>query len=540
MSLDFSAARFKPFEHQIVGTEFILNREFSGNFDEMGMGKSKQVIDAAMFMFVAGHINQVMVLCPAAVRDVWYDDEFGQLADHLWPGTNHDIFEYHGKGRVWTFGEKTGARLQWVITNYDWVRDTDRLDYLRSIASRKTLLVVDESSFVKNAKSQQAKATLKLRNKCGFVVLLNGTPISQSPGDMYAQGQIMSKTILECPRYRQFKDRYCVMGGYLGKEVKEWVNLEDLQKRFAPHVIRRLKADCLDLPKKMPPVALEVPLTTTTWNAYKQMRDEMVAWLTNDHAAMTQQAAVKALRLEQITSGFVGGVVEAPVFDDETDESWSLDVPDYIQERPDYVPREQKTDLPGRELLKWVNETRTAVELGREKLDFFMRWFAERLVIDPNLKLVVWCRFRPELHRLVDEVRRVYPDLPVGEIHGGQKGGAKGDARQYALKLMHPRYAPEGPAIVVGTPQTGRMGINLTASHTVMRISTDASLMTYLQSDDRVHRLGQMHDVHYFHLIAVGPAGQKTMNRRTLELLVNKESIATWTTSAWRQALMDE
>src|SRR5690606_13571541 len=118
-----------------------------------------------------------------------------------------------------------------------------------------TMLVLDESSAVKSHRAQQTKACLQLRRRCGRVLLLNGTPIANSPGDMFSQGEMMSKNVLSCASWIHYRARYAVMKkvmirGALQDVIGGWQNLEDLQQRFAPYVIRRLKKDCLDLPEK--------------------------------------------------------------------------------------------------------------------------------------------------------------------------------------------------------------------------------------------------------------------------------------------------
>jgi ATP-dependent DNA helicase len=84
------------------------------------------------------------------------------------------------------------------------------------------------------------------------------------------------------------------------------------------------------------------------------------------------------------------------------------------------------------------------------------------------------------------------------------------------------------------------MGLNLTAAHTVIYLSNDFSLKTRLQSEDRVHRPGQIYPVSYFDMIATGPQGQKTIDHLVAKSLMNKEAIADLTTSAWISALTED
>jgi SNF2 family DNA or RNA helicase len=122
-----------------------------------------------------------------------------------------------------------------------------------------------------------------------------------------------------------------------------------------------------------------------------------------------------------------------------------------------------------------------------------------------------------------------------GKIYGKQKR----DERARSVQLLDPRATPDAPVVVIGTPATGSMGLNLTAAHTVLYMSNDFSYKTRKQSEDRVHRPGQIHPVSYFDMIATGPNGQKTIDHTVIKALLNKQGLADMTTSAWLDILSD-
>ncbi len=511
--IDLSRARKTPYKHQTVGVEWLseltdpaAGRVYPGCFllgDEMGAGKTKQCIDVAQVLFERGEIDTVIVIAPGSVRPVWFDQDLGELKKHLWEGPpGSKVTEYRSKIISWSIGDTTKP-LRWFVTNYEFIRQEPRLEPLFDICGPKTWLILDESSAVKNHRARQTKACLKLRRRCGRVTLLNGMPIDNSPKDMYSQGVMMDPRILACRTYFHFRARYAVMGGFMNKQIVNWRHLDDLQRRFAPYVKRRLKKDCLDLPPKLDPVALNVPLTEKTWDVYKEIKDEFVAWLDEQTVAVAPQAAVRSMRLSQITAGFLGGVHDAATHAD-----------------------------------------RPPQEIGREKLDLILSWLNEQLLEDPNLKLLLWCRFRPELKRLYEAIQEMQyrpsqtqdPRYAVGVIWGAQKK----DERIAAMKLLKPGFAPPGPVIVCGTTATGSLGLDLASSHTVIYLSNDYSLKTRKQSEDRVHRPGQTYPVSYFDVIATGPKGQRTIDHVVIKALRAKEDVATWTTSAWVSALKDE
>ena len=550
-----SLSRIKPYAHQVVGTELIVKNPYFFLADEMGAGKTKQTIDAAHILYTNNEIDRIIVVCPASVRSVWYDQELGEIAKHAWDTVNNTVLMYHGKIRKWYTIDTTGG-LTWIITNYDFIRSQGRLEQLYQLINTKTMLVLDESSAVKNPKAKQTRSCLSLRKFCRRVLLLNGTPIANSPGDMYSQGNIMDPRILGCKSYFHFRARYAQMGGWQGRVIVGWHDIDDMQRKFAPYIIRRLKTDCLDLPPKLSPVTLTATLTDETWKLYKEMRDEMVAWLDEQNVSVTTQVIVKALRLAQLTSGFIGGIEKSGVDEGclqydfssldydgtENRPSW-LDPAPGVPSNPAYTPVKGPGTPPGDPeaaapigrvgaggsgLLAGVQE------VGSEKLLMFLDWVGQQLENDKKLKLLVWARFRPELARLIKNLETL--PVALGAIHGGQKK----QERDAALRLLDPRTMPDGPVIVVGTPSSGSMGINLSGAHTVVYMSNDYSLKTRLQSEDRVHRPGQVYPVSYYDVMAVGPKGQKTIDHTVIKALRNKESVANWTTAAWRQVLTSE
>ena len=527
MNLDFSQCRLVPVRspegelsmsgvkaHAKIGVGALIENPFFFLADEMGGMKTAQTIITAQFLYQMNIIDKVLVIAPASVRSsVWFDKELGELGTHLWFDTKSAVYEYHAKMKMWKWGEfeTSEKHLQWMISNYEFIRSEQRLVDLLPYCTPRTLMICDESSAIKNHKSKQFKACFKLRKKCGRIILLNGTPIANSPLDMFAQGNILDTKILDTKSYFVFRARYAIMGGFLNKEVKAYQNLEDLQNRFKPYILRRLKRDCLDLPPALPPVTLTVNLTEETWKLYKQMRDDMVTWLSDSSVATASQAIVKSMRLAQLTAGFLGGVEEIPE---------GIDLDEGV-ERPAPVLRLE--------------------EIGREKLDFLIDWHKERLVEDPDMKLLVWFRFIPELSRFLKEYKTKFPKHILGNCSGrALLGGTQKEEREAVMRLLNPRTAPSGPVTVGGTYGTGSLGHNFTACHTMFNASSDYSYWKATQAAARIDRPGQVHSTSYFDLVAVGPKGQKTIDHVIVKARRGKEEVANWTTSAWIKALTEE
>ena len=497
-ALDLSRCPITPAAHQVIGVERIVAHPYFFLADGMGAGKTKQTIDAAQVLFERNVIDTVVVLCPTYVREVWFDPELGELKKHLWADLPAVVHEVHQRTKTWTHGPDTPRKLQWLITNYEFMRVPDRRQAMLEHCTGRTMLVLDESSYIRTHDAKQTKAAHELRAKCGRVLLLNGTPVSERPMDAYAQANVMHRSIFECKTYYHFRARYAVMGGWNQKQIISYRNLDDMTRRLAPYILMRRTRDCFDLPEALPTVTHSVALDANEWRVYKEMRDEMVAWLESGVSA-TQHAMTKVMRLAQITSGFLGGV--------ETEDG-----------------REQASEV---------------TIIGSSKVDFLAAWHAEQLEQDTNLKLLVWTRFLPELRRVVANAAKISGNA-LGVICGQPiLGGRVEDERSWAKRLLHPETAPEGPVTVCGTYGTGAFGINLTACHTYVNLSIDYNNSKAQQSAARVDRPGQRHPVSSFDVVATGPQGQKTIDHAIAKAVRTKHDVAEMTTRDWIYALKE-
>lgn len=476
-----------PFKHQLVGIERLVNQDYFGLFDEPGIGKSAQVVNAACILHAEKLVDTILIVAPASVRSVWLDPELGEIKKHCWQP--YATFEFHSKGLklVKDIELGSGRPMSFVVTNYEFVRrQVHRERLLELLGKSRFMMVCDESAFIKNHHAAQTKAVLALGQHAERRVVLNGTPIVNNPGDLWPQIQFLSTKVLPFRNFYAFRAQYAVLGGWQGKQVVKWINLDDLQSRVAPCVIRREKKDCLDLPPKLFSV-LECPLSEKSWKVYKEMRDEAVAFI-DGNPSLAAQAGVKAMRLAQVCAGYLGG----------------------------------------------FEDGEAARHVGDEKLHALQAWLAERLVEDPSAKIICWCRFRKQLERVATECHRL---LPTYKLYGGQP---KADREAAIHWFSAAQTNQRGAALLCANQQAGGFGLNLTAASTVIYLSNDFSLANRLQSEDRVHRPGQTRNVTYLDVVATGPAGQKTIEHHVLKALRTKGDLANWTAAAWRDALVAE
>jgi SNF2 family DNA or RNA helicase len=501
----------RSFAHQIVGTQALIDHKAFALFDEMGAGKSKQVIDAACFLAERGEIDTVVVVCPASVRSVWCDAEIGEIKKHSWLSSH--VFEFHKKLKcIWSeegncigSGDSWVGCLDWVVTNYEWLRGGSHLLELiqRVRGTSKTLLVLDESSYIKSRIAKQTKAIMKLREHCARCVILNGTPVTQSPLDLWSQMNVVDKNILVqyFKSFWQFRFEYCEMvpqrfGNVRFNKIVRYRRLDDLQKKIAPYCLRRLKADCLDLPPKLY-TQREVALTTESWKRYQQLKKEAVIALDSGAIKLEPNAAVRIMRLAQLTSGILGK----------------------YRPEPDNLNAE---------------EFRGADDISSEKLDWCVHYLTEECTAS---HVIVWCRWRRERERLAEMLRATAPPKEqrpyqyIFELYGRQSQ----KEREHAIGCF--TTAASGRGILLAQPHAGGFGLNLQIASEEWFLSNDWSYGVRLQAEDRAHRPGQSNNVLIGDVLATGPAGQRTIDHTILAALRDKQSLAEMTTAAWRKEL---
>jgi hypothetical protein len=572
-----------PFEHVKEGVRWIIEHPYGLLATEMGGAKTAQALIAAQFLHDMDVIDRVIVIAPASVRPkVWYDRDLGQIAEQVFEDKRVLVSEYHQRIRQWSAGPPSAKELRIIVSNYEFIRIDKNLAELLPYCGPRTFLILDESSAVRTWDSNQTRAVLLLRwqarrNKkggltpvlgaprCGRVLEMNGTPVAESPLDLFAQANILHPSILDCRYVTNFKARYAIMapvrsnGGHLVespypkrvvqpdgtvkyekdyvKELVGWSDegIADLQRRMAPYVLRR-EAKQFGVDFALPPVGLDVSLTPETWRIYKDMRDNMVAWLESG-VATARQAGVKAIRLAQITSGFLGGIEDDDLSLFNADDEWEFTDENREVDLAAVDPATGADDpLAGRRPVAAVQA------IGREKLDFALDWQEEMLRRNPSLKLLTWCRFVPELRRYLAEVSAKFGH-PVGAACGQkvlEGEHTKKYEREQALRLLHPKTAPPGAVTVGATQGTGAIGLNFTACRTVLDMSYDASPWKKKQGDARVNRTGQTGPVSFHYLVAVGPRGQKTIDHHVMLQRLGKMNLNDLTVAGWVKVLREE
>lgn len=467
--------KLEPYAHQKEIFETTWQKQWYAFFLEMGTGKSKIAIDTMGSLFENGDIDTALIIAPKGVYDNWVKKE---IPAHLPDRIKTNIVRWNpaftkgfraSMNKLAVPEEREPGTLSVLVMNVEALstaKGSQSAAYYLHL-NPNNLVIVDESTTIKNHSAKRTKTALKLARQSKYRRILTGSPITKDPMDLFAQCDFLSPNALGFKSYYSFRARYAVLmkqhkkGGGHFPMVVGFRNLEELGKKLENFSSRVLKKDCLDLPEKIY-LRREVPLTTEQNKLYVQMREMALAQIRDGILTTTNNILTQIMRLQQITCGFV---------------------------QPDDGPIEPIKNNRIQELLDILQET--------------------------SGKVIIWATFTYDIHRIHSELSLAYGSDSVAMYYGGTPQ----DERQNIVESFQDKDSPL--QFFVGQPATAGFGITLTAAHTVIYYSNSYDLEKRVQSEDRAHRIGQDQPVTYIDIVS-----PDTVDERILEALTKKDKTA--------------
>ena len=247
---ELGSFRVKPFSHQVDSINFGLNHEKWLLLDGMGLGKSLQAMYLAETLYSRGEIEHCMIICGVdSLRTNWKSEikRFSKL-DCLVLG------EYQtklGKSRYRTIEERA-KQLQepikefFIIVNVATIRDDRIIKAFEKSKNKIDMIVVDECHRVSNKSSSQGSNLLKLDAK--YKLAMTGSLITNNPESCYLP---LVWTENDHSTLTNFRGQYCNYGGFGGREVIGYKNLDLLREELESCSLRRTFDEVRsDMPKK--------------------------------------------------------------------------------------------------------------------------------------------------------------------------------------------------------------------------------------------------------------------------------------------------
>lgn len=218
-------------KHGVKWMKLLASYGFNGILaDDMGLGKTLQVIS---LLEDYDKSKPSIVVAPASLLFNW-EDELLKFDSNL------TVTVVHGSKELRLEQISRAHKTNLVITTYDYLRN----DYEAYEDIDFGFLIIDEAQYIKNQRTQTAKAVKKL--KSDHRLALTGTPIENTLAELWSIFDFIMPGYLYT--YAYFKRNFETP---IIKENDEYAQ-KRLRAMVEPFILRRIKQDVLkDLPEKI-------------------------------------------------------------------------------------------------------------------------------------------------------------------------------------------------------------------------------------------------------------------------------------------------
>lgn len=286
----------RPFKAQLITAAALTAHDRVYALNDMGTGKTLSALWAYDYLKREGLAGRAVVLSPLSTLErVWADEVFKRLP-HL------TAYVVHGTAAKRRRLLEMDPPADIYIINHDGIKVPEAHQIIKEYIEKGivTHLIVDEGAAFRNYSTDRWKALRSLITGELSIWWLTGTPMPNSPEDVWAQVRLVTPRRItpSKTRWREFTMRQV--------SQYKWVPKHDaIQKCYAvmkPAVRFRLE-NCVDLP----PHVIEhrqVPMSTAQAKAFKAMQEQLYVEYKEGRISAANEG-VKMGKLLQILSGVV-------------------------------------------------------------------------------------------------------------------------------------------------------------------------------------------------------------------------------------------
>jgi hypothetical protein len=480
--IDGFIMRHQPFLHQLE--EWRLSRELNERalLWEMGVGKSKVLLDTAAWLYLKGKLDIVIIFAKKGEYRNWFTD---LIPDLMSPAVTYRMACYRSALSV---AEKRAIK-DLVIPNGDLrilIMNVESLLGQGGVVARaftntrekQGMLVVDESTCIKNSESKRSVAVYELQPFLWYRRIMTGTGVTESPMDLWGQnlalGRGMIEGITSKTAFRSaFMEKEMVWTGKQAIAVyKEPRNIARLNAAIKTYATIKERRDCVDLPDKLYQ-KVEVELTDQQQDYYQKMRDEAIVQFGDGQILEATNALGVISRLDQIACGQL--------------------------KKPDGTYELLNCNRPEALI--------TRLEISRKKS-------------------IIWCAYHGLLEHVYAQLIQAFGPEKVGRFYGG----VKDRERQQSKEGLQD---PDNPIrFVVANQKSMGFSHTLTTAKENWYYSNHWSLELRLQSEDRTMRIGQDENVLYTDFYSRGTVNEKIIEalrgKRNMQFAILGTTITDW------------
>lgn len=283
-----------PYEVQTEALRRSKGQKCYGWFMEQGLGKTGVAYADFITHWMAEWCDIMVVVAPFYLMSEWELEAKKQ-------GVKFPVF-------TWPQEIPKGQKPPFAyIMNVEAARAGRGFAFLDQLLDKhRAWFGIDESTMIKNFKSLAFTEIMKLAQKVTMRRELSGLPMPHDVMDLWPQLRFLEQ--LSGVNPYSFRNRFAVMGGYMGKQVKGIKNEEQLHKIMDQCAFRALKVDWA---KTLPPKIYKerrFEMTKKQKEHYHEMEEDFITLVDQSNpetAVFADQVIHAMIKLQQISRGFI-------------------------------------------------------------------------------------------------------------------------------------------------------------------------------------------------------------------------------------------
>lgn len=294
---------------------------------------------------------------------------------------------------------------------------------------RWDIVILDESILVKNRDTKRFQAMKALRTSATRFWLLSGSPTSRYVDDLWAQLHLIDPTAFRS--YWRFTERYCWLEETnWGTNVVASREDRDIQGDLRDVMFVRHQQEVLpDLPEYLVEEIL-VELSPAQKKAHEELRRNFLTVLESGEEVTADIKLTQLMRMQEVTSSMA-----------------NVGEPNGASAKHDTI-----VDM---------------LEAGSFELP-----------------AIVWSHWRPGAEQLFDRLQKEYPSLRVALALGGDQVGNEAKLKAFVNGDLD---------VIILSLQVGKFGLTMTNARTVIYLDKTFNADDFIQSRQRVQRIGLDH-----------------------------------------------
>lgn len=448
-------------------------------FFDPGAGKSKSLTDLATLLYCEGKIDAMIVLPPNyLVGEQWTNEDSGALVKDIHESVNFRSWLWDRtlkKAHQKAYDELLEFDgFQCIVANIDAAKTERGYEYLKRFIKRhkgRVLIAVDEGHLIAKPSSGRHKKALELRKMCEWAAVLTGTPVNKSLMSAWGIFRFLHDNILGYKYASAFRSAFCEtrFNGF-AETIIGHKNVDKFYELIEPYS-QRVSQSEMGLEKMRD--EFEFDMSDEQTFHFKRFKKEWMTKLENGEFATASIAMTAALKLQQISCGFL------------------------------------------------VGEDGTVQYLDNARLRALDAWLE---TIDPEQKIMIWCRFLEDAKLLTKHFGEKAVDLS-GNV----------DSKQRVVNKNRFLNEPEITRCIA-TPDAAGTGLDSLQNvcNRAVFYSSSEHYINRKQAEDRTLRVGGGTTAFYTDLVC-----RKSPDKKIIRTLTDNQALATYTLDDVRKLFED-